>query len=100
MHLRLWVAGIGMGVLLVLGGLLAGPIESFAASPATPTTQQAAATPQAQGIGTSSSSSTSSGQTSGTPQNNGSSGTSSTNNMDHGCPQNSGGSTSNGTNGG
>ena len=94
MHLRLWVAGVGMGVLLVLGGLLAGPIESFAAS-ATPTTQQSAATPQAQGTGTSTS-----GQNSATPQTQNSGGTSSTNGTGHNCPQDSSGTSGSSTNGG
>ncbi|MGA7669372.1 MAG: hypothetical protein WBW04_03070 [Nitrolancea sp.] len=53
MRLRLWLAGVGTGLLLLAGGLLAGPISSFAAS-STPTSQSSA-TPQSGGsAGTSS----------------------------------------------
>lgn len=81
MHLKLWVAGIGTGLLLVIGGLLAGPIESFAAS-ATPTTEQAAATPQSQSQNGSS-----------TQQNSGTPGTQNSDN----CPHHNGGQNGNST---
>ena len=81
MHLRLWVAGVGTGLLLVLGGLLAGPIESFAAS-GTPTTEQSAASPQSQ-----SQNGTATQQNSGTP---------STGNGDN-CPHDNGGQNGTGT---
>lgn len=40
MRLRHWLMGAAAGILLLLGGLLAGPVASFAAavSPATPST--------------------------------------------------------------
>jgi hypothetical protein len=83
MHLKLWVAGIGTGLMLVLGGLLAGPIESFAAS-ATPTTEQDAATPQPQ---SQSQNGNSTQQNSGTPG---------TQNSDN-CPHDNGGQNGNST---
>jgi hypothetical protein len=87
MHLRLWMAGVGTGVLLVLGGLLAGPIESFAAS-GTPTTTQPAATPQSQ-------SQSQSQNGSATGQNSGASSTTSGDN----CPHDNSGQRGNCTNG-
>jgi hypothetical protein len=77
------MAGAGTGVLLVLGGLLAGPIESFAAS-GTPTTTQPAATPQSQ-----------SQNGSATGQNSGASSTTSGDN----CPHDTSGQNGNSTNG-
>jgi hypothetical protein len=87
MHLRLWMAGVGTGVLLVLGGLLAGPIDLFAAS-ATPTTTQPAATPQSQ-------SQSQSQNGSATGQNSGASSTTSGDN----CPHDTSGQNGNSTNG-
>ncbi|HUZ02334.1 MAG TPA: hypothetical protein VMU89_18470 [Thermomicrobiaceae bacterium] len=47
MQLRHWLMGAAAGVLLLLGGLLAGPVASFAAAPTTATPSTTVTTPGA-----------------------------------------------------